>query len=335
MQPDNPIVGSTVLRRPAIQSPDYVAGVSGWIIRVDGSVEFNDGTFRGTITAGTFEGTEFVIDPTGAYFYDSAPALNHLTFSIATQDGVDPFGNVVFAGFTAYDVAFHTGPVGYINMIQQTVFIGGVDGSGVFQSKNDAGGMGANGHHMFAFSPREPLDPTISQRADWDLRSGKAAQVTGSADAPRALLYDSLNSSAVDLWCSGSAIKTDLTGTPYTWQVPTPPANWTFGGFANELGLQYRFDTEDNLIIVGAAQYTGAATLAAGTVTNLFTLPNSPVNYRPKKGGRRPAYQSTGNGVFAWVVYQNTGGVMIANPTAAPQNTVFEFEIRAPQGNVP
>lgn len=36
-----------------ILSPNYVAGVSGWEIRKDGSVEFNNGTFRGTISGGT------------------------------------------------------------------------------------------------------------------------------------------------------------------------------------------------------------------------------------------------------------------------------------------
>lgn len=34
-----------------IQTENYVTGVSGWIIRGDGSVEFSDGVFRGSITA--------------------------------------------------------------------------------------------------------------------------------------------------------------------------------------------------------------------------------------------------------------------------------------------
>jgi hypothetical protein len=43
----NPIVGGTTLIRPAIHSPDYVEGVSGWSINKDGTAEFNDVTFRG------------------------------------------------------------------------------------------------------------------------------------------------------------------------------------------------------------------------------------------------------------------------------------------------
>lgn len=42
MTPENPIVGSITLRRPAIQSPDFVAGVSGWSINADGSAQFNN-----------------------------------------------------------------------------------------------------------------------------------------------------------------------------------------------------------------------------------------------------------------------------------------------------
>jgi hypothetical protein len=49
----NPIVGGNGnLVRNQIQSPDFDAGVSGWIIRRDGSVEFNDALIRGSLSAG-------------------------------------------------------------------------------------------------------------------------------------------------------------------------------------------------------------------------------------------------------------------------------------------
>lgn len=54
----NPIVGGTVLIRPAIQSPDYVAGTSGWSINKDGTAEFNDVTVRGEVHVGT--GQDFI-----------------------------------------------------------------------------------------------------------------------------------------------------------------------------------------------------------------------------------------------------------------------------------
>jgi hypothetical protein len=45
MMPGNPVVGGVILRRAAIQSPDFVAGVSGWAINADGTSEFNSVTF--------------------------------------------------------------------------------------------------------------------------------------------------------------------------------------------------------------------------------------------------------------------------------------------------
>lgn len=50
----NDVIGGTTLLRPAIRSPNYVAGVSGWTINKDGTSEFAGGTFRGPVV---------VIDP--------------------------------------------------------------------------------------------------------------------------------------------------------------------------------------------------------------------------------------------------------------------------------
>jgi len=49
---------------PSMQSPDYVQGVSGWQVRIDGSAEFNNLTIRGT-----FNGTDYVINSNGIFFY--------------------------------------------------------------------------------------------------------------------------------------------------------------------------------------------------------------------------------------------------------------------------
>lgn len=57
----NPIIGGGgALIREAIQSPDYVAGVSGWTINRDGTVEFSDGTFRGAVDAAVISGSTIV-----------------------------------------------------------------------------------------------------------------------------------------------------------------------------------------------------------------------------------------------------------------------------------
>lgn len=51
---NNDIIGGTKLLIPAIRSPNYIAGVQGWSINKDGTVEFASGTFRGPVV---------VIDP--------------------------------------------------------------------------------------------------------------------------------------------------------------------------------------------------------------------------------------------------------------------------------
>lgn len=48
----NPPIAGVTLVRPAIQSPNYVLGSAGWSINRDGTVEFNSGTFRGSVAIG-------------------------------------------------------------------------------------------------------------------------------------------------------------------------------------------------------------------------------------------------------------------------------------------
>lgn len=49
---DNAVVAGTVLVREDIESQDFATGVSGWRISADGDAEFNNGIFRGTLSAG-------------------------------------------------------------------------------------------------------------------------------------------------------------------------------------------------------------------------------------------------------------------------------------------
>lgn len=60
----NPIEGGDVLRIPALQSPNFVDGVSGWFIGIDGSAQFNNLEIRGS-----FLGSDFVINSAGIFFY--------------------------------------------------------------------------------------------------------------------------------------------------------------------------------------------------------------------------------------------------------------------------
>ena len=55
------VVAGTSLVIDAIQSSDYSPGVSGWIIRQDGTSEFNNGSYRGTFQVGASPGGYILI----------------------------------------------------------------------------------------------------------------------------------------------------------------------------------------------------------------------------------------------------------------------------------
>lgn len=89
MMPDNPLVGGVALRRPAIQSPNFVQSpLTGWAINADGSAYFANLTL-----SGTFNGTDYLINSSGAFFYNGTPANGNLIVSIASAAGSDSFGN--------------------------------------------------------------------------------------------------------------------------------------------------------------------------------------------------------------------------------------------------
>ena len=76
---------SQFLRLAFLRSPNYAAGVSGWTINQDGSVEFNNGTFRGSIVGGAL------------FIYSGAPGLGNPP-QLAIVPGTttqDPYGNAV------------------------------------------------------------------------------------------------------------------------------------------------------------------------------------------------------------------------------------------------
>lgn len=71
----NVVVAGTKLVRDAIQSPNYVTGVSGWTVNQDGSVEFNDGVFRGSLIAG---GGNVLISSSGIRVVDTGGTVEYL-----------------------------------------------------------------------------------------------------------------------------------------------------------------------------------------------------------------------------------------------------------------
>jgi hypothetical protein len=77
---------------PQIQSPNFVTGISGWIISKNGSAEFNNVVIRGGE----------VINGTTFQYSGTAPAVNTLIFSESNTSGKDLAGNWYLAGTVNY-----------------------------------------------------------------------------------------------------------------------------------------------------------------------------------------------------------------------------------------
>lgn len=87
---DDEIVGGTILRIPAIQSPNYQPDTAGWIINVDGSAQFNNVTVLGTVV---------ITNQHAILFYSGAmPSAGTLVASFSPVAGTDSFGNSYPAG---------------------------------------------------------------------------------------------------------------------------------------------------------------------------------------------------------------------------------------------
>lgn len=89
----NPILGGAgALIRSQMQSPNYSPGSAGWIIKRDGSAEFNNVTVRGQVVI-TSVGQSLLV-------YNGTPAAGNLLVSISPTTGTDQFGNAIYNGIT-------------------------------------------------------------------------------------------------------------------------------------------------------------------------------------------------------------------------------------------
>lgn len=120
--------GNGALVRNWMQSQNFVAGVSGWQIRKDGNVEFNNGTFRGSLTSGTNPGKHIVLNNsvTGDAV-DVYDASNNIIFSIdANGNATSTFqpGNQASSVMTAGSIRFFHGSASSSEFVQlnSTVF---------------------------------------------------------------------------------------------------------------------------------------------------------------------------------------------------------------------
>lgn len=176
---------------PSMQSPNFAAGLIGWIIRKDGSAEFNNLTIRGT-----FNGTDFVINSAGQFFYSSTPAANNLIYSVAIAGGTDQFGNVYLAGTTTYHHNIVNG--NYWIAVNTNALTTNQNGIVFYTAATEAGPWTAQANigndnagnlflgatsNIIAGVPVIPFAPSTSTPETWHAAtlSGSWANVTGQA----------------------------------------------------------------------------------------------------------------------------------------------------------
>lgn len=152
---NNDLVAGTTLVRSDIRSQDYVPGVSGWAIFANGDVEFNNGTFRGQITAGSITagsiGDSTIVNSTfeGGTIEDSTIEFNSTGGIFVYTSVTTP---TVFNANGSYLV-----PVGVTSL---TVF--GQGGGGGGQGGSGAAGSGAEyARETITVIPGESLTVTI------------------------------------------------------------------------------------------------------------------------------------------------------------------------------
>jgi len=277
LKAENPVVGGTFLRRAAIRSPNFLAGVSGWTINQDGSAEFNNVIIRnGQVVSGT------------SLYYSGPPALGNLVASIASANGTDLFGNAYLAGNVSY--------------------LGGASFSAVqlsggqvrFQTAPAAGGpwtqgpvINANITDLFLAAPGGSIHATALFRAESGLvviggetadsvavsgAGGGLLKVTETGGAPAAPPLQVISHTAGD-----RAMGAEVTGdTNFRWRIDSNGLMvWSSGAAGPDVQLSrsaantLQLATADLDIATagrglqikeGANARMGTATLAGGTV---------------------------------------------------------------------
>lgn len=238
----NPIVGGTALVRPAINSPDFKTGVSGWSINQPGSAEFNDLIARGLII-GDVQATS--ADPSDAVITASVTGDANSRLQILANGSMH-FGD----GTNPQDTALMRSAPGVIN-VGDTVT---ADAVGLLPSR------GAD--TALTSTVGTESDPRVQMLGDGSWEWGD-----GSGD-PDALLY---RASAGQL--GASIIVADVDGVPETWHAVALTSPWVnFGG--TQQALRVRLMPDGTIWLNGDIKTTSA--IAAGSTITTLSDPYLP-----------------------------------------------------------
>lgn len=332
---NNPITGQEgALILQQMKSPNFDQGAGvGWAIMKDGSAYFFDVTASGDITATQFDGTDFVINSKGIFFYSGTPANGNLVISVAGQAGVDSFLNSYPEGLS-FNLAGKSVVVGLTGGSPLEYFVSGLgtvtDGAAIQDIVQGAG----TGQYEFL----QVLSATDSTQKDLMLSSWGASSSDGTQPAQLTDQYkDSLGAfhvlKTVDY--SGfhipagsiAAVEPGTGGSRgnvaqgETWHTPVLGTGWSTPA---RFPLQYRLSADGMLEIVGNATTTSATPAAA-----IFTLP---IGWRPTLSFRVSvgAFDGTNALVMHSVNVSSTGVVQFNSPNIAASGVEISFDHRIP-----
>lgn len=172
------IGGAAALIRAAIKSPNFVHGSTGWSINKDGSAEFNNLTIRGT-----FNGTNFIINNSGAFFYSGTPAAGNLIASIAGTAGTDQFGNGYPSGINSQENVFGTSA----NIFGSNITLSTLSGTKASLTPN-ALTIGSSSGHQITLTTADGALTIYTHAVSESVASQMLGNVIGSGSSEQTLL---------------------------------------------------------------------------------------------------------------------------------------------------
>lgn len=247
----DPLTADTVLVRAAIQSPDYVPGVSGWIIRIDGTAEFSELTARGDLTAAALK-TGTTVPPQRRIDINSDPSFagsprNTIFFLQDTDDDSHK-------GVDATEIQASGASTRWLSLLS-----GGTYDSGVVYNSHETIPLNANidmgsSGHIFMQPGQDDAggraylydNPTALY---WPLMSEAHFQILGPAVATAALTL--------------TTVVTDITGATITFT--TKYTNAMFIAFA-------QFDFTTTTAIGAGGVNVGEFAVDGTTITKCFAI---------------------------------------------------------------
>lgn len=206
----------TVMKGGAMQSPNFALGVSGWKIDANGDVEFNDGTFRGALSATTIDiggsdATSFHVDINGNLWLGAA-TFAAAPFSVSNAGALIATGATINGSAISGQVFYGNGGDGPLTVSGTTTLSTNAYPSSVTV---DAGGiLNTAGFQIFC-SGTLTNNGTIRRNGSNGGNGGDGGLGTaGTSGAAGAALAAGTLAGAVAGTLGGDGATTDVAGNP-------------------------------------------------------------------------------------------------------------------------